>query len=223
MQTTLVKIKMCGPTKDMWAKLLASVNKTEADDQEIALTDILELNDLYTATWCLRTVPDQEAQIRLFAIACVRAMPSQFIKPRANEILEVAERFAHGEATQQELDALWTTHWDAASGTIMATARPDAAQGALSVIRSTASELEWETAMEGAWNGMSLAEQRRSGQEACQALVACQTRVFKDMFTSRPAELERATEDTHIRENPMQHLAQDMDSYASQRAASPRY
>jgi hypothetical protein len=65
--TTLAKIKSHGPCSDGWRKLLASLGKTQADDEPLTFSRILESNGLSDALWCLRTVAlDHPERFRLF-------------------------------------------------------------------------------------------------------------------------------------------------------------
>ena len=54
MQLTLNQIKKHGPCRLGWNTLLASLNKTHADDDPINIMDILKSNGLDDAVWCLR-------------------------------------------------------------------------------------------------------------------------------------------------------------------------
>ena len=75
MQTTLNKIKQHNPCTEGWAKLLSYLNKTEADDEPLELTTILESNGIEDALWALRAVisgknkKEVEANAKLIAAA----------------------------------------------------------------------------------------------------------------------------------------------------------
>ena len=104
MNTTLNRIRSHSPCAEGWKKLLAGLGKTEADDEPLALTRILDLNGLNDAIWALRCVDDQ-AQVRRYAVWCARPMQHLMIDPRSLAALDVAERYADGQATDKELDA----------------------------------------------------------------------------------------------------------------------
>ena len=74
--------------------------------------------------WILEAIdaPKDEKNLRLFAVWCARNTPladgrttgDLLTDPRSLAALEVAERFANGEATRQELNAAGAAAWDAA-------------------------------------------------------------------------------------------------------------
>lgn len=105
MQTTLNKIRTHSPCEDGWKRLLTNLGKTKPDDEPLDLTTILESNGLDDALWCLRAVDGHEREMRLFAVECARSVQHLMKDKRSINALDVAERFANGEATQQELMA----------------------------------------------------------------------------------------------------------------------
>ena len=52
--TTLAEIRAHSPCQNGWAKLLAHLGKSKADDEPLELLAILESNGLDDALWCLR-------------------------------------------------------------------------------------------------------------------------------------------------------------------------
>ena len=103
--TTLNKIRSHGPCEDGWKKLLEHLGKTEADDEPLPLLTILESNGLDDCLWCLRSVPEHDREWRLFAVWCARQVQHLMTDPRSIAALDVAERFANGEAARDELSA----------------------------------------------------------------------------------------------------------------------
>lgn len=70
MKTTLNKIREHTPCKEGWEKLLLSLNKTKADDEELDLLAILDSNGLLDAVWCFRAVEGYDFEIRSFVRFC---------------------------------------------------------------------------------------------------------------------------------------------------------
>jgi hypothetical protein len=70
--TALNKIRARGPCKSGWKKLLKHLGKTEADDEPLPFSVILDSNGLDDALWCCRTAPEYDKEWRLFAVWCAR-------------------------------------------------------------------------------------------------------------------------------------------------------
>lgn len=113
MKTTLNKIRAKSPCESGWKKLLRAKGKTEADDEEFSLLDVLESNGLEDAIWCLRAVDWFDKEKRLFAVWCARQVQHLMKDQRSIAALDVAERFANGEATQDELHTAYAACADA--------------------------------------------------------------------------------------------------------------
>ena len=83
---------------------------TRGDDEPITLIEILDSNGLADALWALRAVPDEQAAerdklARLFACWCVRQIWHLLTDDRSRTAVEVAERYAVGDATRDALNA----------------------------------------------------------------------------------------------------------------------
>jgi hypothetical protein len=87
--------------------------------------------------------------LRLFAVWCAREALKLFENPdhRSINACDVAERYANGEATREELDAAWDAARDAARAAARAAAR-DAARAAA---RDAARAAAWDAARDAAW------------------------------------------------------------------------
>ena len=112
--TTLNKIREHQPCTNGWKKLLAHLGKTEADDEPLPFSTILESNGLDDALWCCRAAPEYDKEWRLFAVWCARQVRHLMKDSRSLNALDVAERFANGLATEDELKAAWDAAGDAA-------------------------------------------------------------------------------------------------------------
>ena len=124
--TTLNKIRAHDPCADGWAKLLRHLGKTKADDEPLALVTILQSNGLDDALWSLRACDGIDREARLYAVWCARQVQHLMADPRSLAALDVAEGYANGLATKDELaaardaagdaarDAAWAAAWAAA-------------------------------------------------------------------------------------------------------------
>ena len=114
MKTTLNAIREHAPCAEGWKKLLTYLGKTEADDEPLSLLTILDSNGLDDALWALRAVEGYDREIRLYAVWCARRVEHLLTDERSRETLDVAERYARGRATREELDAAAYAAADAA-------------------------------------------------------------------------------------------------------------
>ena len=103
MQTTLNEIRKHQPCADGWEKLLTYLGKTKADDEPLSLVTIIDSNGLDDAIWCLRAVAGRDREIRLFAVWCARQVQHLLKDQRSLDAIDVAERYANGQATKDEL------------------------------------------------------------------------------------------------------------------------
>ncbi|MHB1641801.1 MAG: hypothetical protein ACYCS8_03955 [Acidithiobacillus sp.] len=124
--TTLKRIRDHGPCAEGWQKLLKGLGKTQADDEPLQFSEILRINGLDDALWCCRAEPQHAKEWRLYAVWCARQVQHLMTDPRSLAALDVAERYASGEATAEELDAARDAAWAAARDTAWAAARDTA-------------------------------------------------------------------------------------------------
>ena len=147
MKTTLNKIRAHSPCKDGWEQLLKHLGKTKADDEPLLITTILDSNGLDDALWCFRAIEGRDKEIRLYAVWCARQVQHLMTDARSLAALDVTERYANGEATEEELDAArdaaWAATRDAARGSGAWGAARAAAWGAA---RDVARGAAWDAA-----------------------------------------------------------------------------
>ena len=132
--TTLNRIRAHGPCVEGWQKLLAGLGKTAPDDEPLPFARIVEINGIEDALWCCRAEPQYAREWRLFAVWCARQAQHLMTDPRSIAALDVAERYANGLATDEELsaaDAARSAAWSAAdSAADAAWSAADAAESA---------------------------------------------------------------------------------------------
>ena len=175
--TTLNKIRAYSPCADGWAKLLQHLGKTRADDEPLALATILESNGLDDALWCLRAVDGRDREKRLYAVWCARQVQHLMTDPRSVTALDVAERHANGQATDEELSTA-----RAAAGTAWGAVRDaarDAARAAAWAARAAARDAARDAAEAAAREAEAAA---RAAAEA--AARAAQEAEFRRVFCS---------------------------------------
>ena len=145
--TTLKKIRSKNPCESGWVKLLNKLNKTQADDEQLSFKTILESNGIEDAIWCLRAVEGYDREIRLFAVACARRVEHIDKTGRAKKTNDVAERFANGLCTTDELYAARAAAWDAASYAAWDAARAAASYAAWAAASYAAMDAARDAAM----------------------------------------------------------------------------
>ncbi len=167
MKTTLNAIREHSPCAEGWRKLLAHLGKTQADDEPLAITTILDSNGLDDALWCLRAVTGHDREIRLYAVWCARQVQHLMTDPRSIAALDVAERFANGAATAEELDGARAAAWAAARAAARDAAR-DAARAAAGAAAAAAAR-DAARAAAGAAAGAAAAAAARDAARDAQA------------------------------------------------------
>lgn len=100
--TTLKKYREERPTNMDWCKLLTHLGKKKADDDPLPIKTILDVNGLASAISLIWRVSAPERQ--LFAIRCVLQIKNIAKNDRCLADLEIGERYAVGDATEEELD-----------------------------------------------------------------------------------------------------------------------
>jgi len=172
MKTTLNKIKFYSPCQDRYKKLLTYLGKTEADDEPLDFSAILESNGLHDCIWCFRGAPEYDNEWRLFAIWCARQVAHLMLDSRNITALEVAEKFAMGNASNYELvaagavDAGWDAAWATRAARAATRAAARAARAARAAAKAAAGAVGWDagwdaaeaTAVNAAWAAAWAAE-----------------------------------------------------------------
>jgi hypothetical protein len=113
-----------------------------------------------------------DAQLRLFAVRCARRVQHLMTDPRSLAALDVAERHAKGEATDEELKAA-----SAAARAAARAAAGAAAWAAEAAARDAARDAAWAAAGAAAWAAEAAArDAARAAERAAQAEILEQIR-----------------------------------------------
>ena len=117
--TTFHLLRKHNACKDRYTVLREAL-RGRGDDEPITMIEILDSNGLRDALWALRAVPDEQAAerdklARLFACWCLRQIWHLLTDDRSRTAVEVAERYAVGNATLDALNAAAYAAADAAA------------------------------------------------------------------------------------------------------------
>ncbi len=159
--TTLNKIRKHQPCQDGWENLLKSLGKTQADDEVLTFSSIIESNGLDYALWCLRSVcPEYDKEVRLFAADCAESVLYIFEESypedkRPRLAIEAARAFANGEIDASALEAAagaaaWAAVWAAGAARAAAWAARAAAGAARAAAGAAAWAAVWAAGAAGA-------------------------------------------------------------------------
>jgi len=156
--TTLKRIREHQPCAHGWTKLLKHLGKTQADDEPLPFATILESNGLDDALWCCRAEPQHATEWRLYAVWCARRVQHLMTDSRSLAVLDVAERYANGKATADELVAALAA--GGAGGAAGDAARDSAwaAQAAAWAARDAAGDAARDSAWDAAWAAARVAQ-----------------------------------------------------------------
>lgn len=111
--TSLNRIFAANPCRRGKLRALGLTVKGEPDDEPIFFSEIVRAAGLQDALWCCRAEPQHFRLWRLYAVWCARSVQHLTRDQRSIDILDVAERHAHGLATDEELAAAYAVAWAA--------------------------------------------------------------------------------------------------------------
>jgi hypothetical protein len=162
MKTTLNEIRKHHPCASSWQKMLRHLGKTSADDAPLSLAVIHASNGLDDALWALRAVDGYDREKRLFAVWCARQVQHLMTDQRSLDALDVAERFANGDASTQKLYAARAAAWAAARDAARAAAMAAAWAAASDAARAAAMAATMDAARDAAWAAWAAAGDAQS-------------------------------------------------------------
>ena len=146
---TLNAIRAQEPSPGIWRKLLAYLGKTAADDAPLSMLTVLDSNGLDDALWCLRCVKGRDGAIRLLACDFAQSVAHFNADPRVQAAIDVARRYAVGNATVGERWMAYGAAYDAAWDARAAAAARAAAYAAAD---AAASDAAWAAAYAAAYD-----------------------------------------------------------------------
>jgi hypothetical protein len=150
--------------------------------EPIALTSILESNNLDDALWALRCVKGADRDIRLFGVWCARQVEHLNTDPAVKACNDVAERYANGEATEEERSAAESAARSAAESAARSAARSAAESAAESAARSAAWSAAESAAESAAWSAAESAARSAAWSAAESAARSAARSAQKDML-----------------------------------------
>jgi hypothetical protein len=179
MKTTLNKVRSHSPCISGWKKLLNTLGKTEADDEELSLLTILNSNGVEDAIWCFRAVDGHDAEIRGFARFCAMQHIEK-IKPYCSpeqyslilKWLETGSEEFRAAAQSAARGAEHSAAWSAESGTARSVARSVALTAALGAAWLAAWSAARSAALSGALSVARSAESSSLGEAELDVMVA---------------------------------------------------
>jgi len=182
--TTTARIDACNPCRERRSRAAQLLGITEPSDKPIAYAYLLDTLGLDDALWCCRAEPDLSPIWRRYAVWCARQVQHLMTDPRSLAALDVAERHANGQASDQELaaarDAAGTAARDAA-GTVAWAAAGTVAWDAA---RDAAGTVAWAAAGTVAWAAAGDAAGTVAGTVAGKAARQHQAEAFRQLVTT---------------------------------------
>ena len=169
--TTLNRIRKHSPCKPGWAKLLAYLGKTKADDEPVSYLTILDSNGVEDCLWCARVEPQHDKLWRTIALKFARDVEHLSADPRVKACNDVTERHILGDATDAELDAAWAAALAAALAAARAAAR-SAARAARGAARDAAWDAAWDAARDARDAVRAVRDAARAARDVARAAAS---------------------------------------------------
>ena len=168
-EVTLKDLRSAGACVEGYNKVVSALKGIPFDEERetyiryahkkpISILSIIETNGLDDALWALRCVKDHDHDMRLYAVWCARQVEHLNTDPRVKNCNDVAERFANGQATEDELAAACAAARDAAWAAASAAAWDAARDAAWAAVCAAESAAAWDAARDAAWAAVCAAE-----------------------------------------------------------------
>lgn len=159
--TTLNAIRAHSPCKESWEKLLAGLGKKKADDEPLPFATIVEICGIEDALWATSAAPEHEKEWRLFAVWCARKASKHSDDWRVVHAVQIVERYAHGMASKEQLDAASDAASDAARAAWGDAASDAAGAAAWAAASDAARAAAWAAARAAAWDAARAAQKAK--------------------------------------------------------------
>ena len=169
--TTLNAIRAQRPCRDGWEKLLASLGKTQPDDDPLHLLTILNSNGLDDTLWVLQNTGCDERLSRHFGAWCSEQVLHIFEanRPNDNRPRLAIECARNDDATPAQRDAARAAAGvaarDAAGVAARDAARAAAWDAAWGAARAAARAAAWDAAGAAAWDAAGAAARDAAGDK----------------------------------------------------------
>jgi len=154
--TTLESIHSYVLSAEDWAKLLAHLGKTKVDNEPLPYAVLAENINLDTVLLCCSAEPQYEKEWRLLAVRYARRVQHMMGDPRSIHALDVAEAYANGNSSDEELDDARAAAQAAVDEASRDDARAAARSAAEEATGTYAAAAVWDTARAAAravsWN-----------------------------------------------------------------------
>lgn len=157
MNTTLRKIKAHKPCDPEWRVGLALLGKTDPDDDPIPLVDVLDQMGINAALWCTQTLPEYDREWRLFSVWCARQNLDLIVYEAHQEALEVAEAYALGQVSPDELRTAENSVW----GSLPSRVNDRVWKAAGAVAFTTAPSASFAARCASGWSALARPENRQ--------------------------------------------------------------
>ena len=118
----------------------------------ISLISIAENNGLDDALWATCCLIGEDRSLLLYAVWCARQVQHLMTYPRSLKALDVAESFANGNASLEELHAARDEARDEARAAAWAEARSTAWAAARAATGAATGDAAWNAARAAAWD-----------------------------------------------------------------------
>ncbi|WP_347990091.1 hypothetical protein [Methylomonas sp. AM2-LC] len=93
--------------RDAWQRVFEAFGQSWEHDKPIPFSSILKVADPEATIFCMRAAPEYSKEWRLFAVWCARRYEHLINDMRGISAINVAERYAHGMASEEELIAAY--------------------------------------------------------------------------------------------------------------------